>query len=141
MTAVVARLPFGLDRVVAPTFLGFLVVNGFTFSVDLSLLTALRSGLGWPLPVAFTLAYLTAFGLSFTLNRAFNFRSHGAVERQLAVYLVAIAINYLAFILGVADGLASLGLEYHLARVLAACCEAVYMYSVLRWVVFRERTP
>ncbi len=141
MAAVVARLPFGLDRVVAPTFLGFLVVNGFTFSIDLSLLTALRSGLGWPLPVSFTLAYLTAFGLSFALNRAFNFRSHGAVERQLAVYLVAIAVNYLAFILGVADGLAALGLEYHLARVLAACCEAVYMYGVLRWVVFAERAP
>ncbi|MBV8563735.1 MAG: GtrA family protein, partial [Actinobacteria bacterium] len=50
MAAIVARLPFGLDRVVAPTFLGYLLLNGLTFALDLSLLTALRSGLGWPLP-------------------------------------------------------------------------------------------
>jgi len=140
MAAIVARLPFGLDRVVAPTFLGYLLLNGLTFALDLSLLTALRSGLGWPLPAAFTLAYLTAFGLSFALNRRFNFRSHAPVGRQLAVYAVAVAVNYLAFVLGVADGLAALGIEYHAARVLAACCEAVYMYSVLRWVVFRTST-
>ena len=137
MTAVVARLPFGLDTIVAPTFLGFVLLNGCTFALDLSLLTLFRSGLGWPLWAAFTLAYLTAFGLSFALNRAFNFRSHAPVGRQLVIYLVAVGINYLAFIAGVADGLASAGLEYHLARVVAACCEAVYMYSVLRWVVFR----
>ena len=138
MTAVVARLPFGLDRVVAPTFLGYLLLNGLSFALDLSLLTALRSGLGWPLPAAFTLAYVTAFALSFALNRAFNFRSHAPVGRQLAIYAIAVAVNYLAFILGVADGLSAVGVEYHLARVLAACCEAVYMYSVLRWVVFRR---
>ena len=138
MTAVVARLPFGLDTVVAPTFLGYLILNGLSFGLDLSILTALRSGLDWPLPAAFTLAYVTAFGLSFALNRAFNFRSHAPVGRQLAIYAVAVAVNYLAFILGVADGLSAVGVEYHLARVLAACCEAVYMYSVLRWVVFRR---
>jgi hypothetical protein len=31
---VVARLPFGLDSIVAATFLGFVVLNGFTFAVD-----------------------------------------------------------------------------------------------------------
>ena len=29
--AVVARLPLGLNSVVAPTFLGFVLINGFTF--------------------------------------------------------------------------------------------------------------
>jgi len=41
---VVARLPFGLDSIVAPTFLGFVVLNGFTFAVDLMLLTVLHGG-------------------------------------------------------------------------------------------------
>ena len=36
---VVARLPFGLSSVVAPTFLGFCLINSFTFGVDLVLLT------------------------------------------------------------------------------------------------------
>lgn len=138
MAKVVAALPFGLDTIVAPTFLGFVVINGCTFAIDLALLTLLRSGLGLPLAVAFTLSYLTAFGLSFALNRRLNFRSHAPVGRQLVVYIAAIAINYVAFILGVANGLAAAGLEYHVARILAAGCEAVYMYSVLRWVVFRR---
>jgi putative flippase GtrA len=142
MAGFVAALPFGLDNLVAPTFLGFALINGLTFSVDLLLLTLLRSGLHASLPVAFTLSYLTAFGLSFALNRSLNFRSHAPVGRQLVVYLVAIGVNYLAFIAGVANGLAAVGLEYHVARILAALCEGVYMYGVLRWVVFRkENSP
>jgi putative flippase GtrA len=140
MTAVVRRLPFGLSRVVAPSLLGFVLINGFTFAVDLGLLTALRSGFGWPLPLAITVAYLLAFGLSFLLNRSFNFRSHAPVGPQAAIYLMAIGINYVVFILGVGGGLAAIGLEYHIARVAAGACEAVYMYSALRWVVFRD-TP
>jgi putative flippase GtrA len=138
MAAIVRRLPFGLARVVAPSFLGFALINGLTFAVDLGLLTVFRSGFGWPLPLAITLAYLLAFGLSFLLNRSLNFRSHAPVGPQAGIYLVAIGINYVAFILGVGGGLASLGLEYHLARIAAGVCEAIYIYSVMRWVVFRD---
>jgi hypothetical protein len=48
-----------------------------------------------------------------------------------------VVVNYLAFILGVSSGLTALGVEYHLARVVAGACEAVYVYSAMRWVVFR----
>lgn len=138
MTRAVAALPLGLDRVVAPTFLGFVLINGFTFGVDLALLTLLRSGLHVALWASFTVAYLTAFALSFALNRRLNFRSHAPVGCQLVIYLIAVGMNYLVFIAGVADGLAALGLEYHAARILAACGEGVYMYCVLRWIVFRN---
>ena len=60
--------------------------------------------------------------------------------KQAAVYAVVVLVNYLAFILGVGSGLTALGLEYHLARLLAGGCEAVYMYCAMRWIVFR-RTP
>jgi putative flippase GtrA len=136
--AVVRRLPFGLSRVVAPSLLGFGLINGFTFTVDLGLLTVFHSGLGLPLAAAITAAYLLAFGLSFLLNRRFNFRSHAPAGPQAAVYLVAIGVNYVVCILGVGSGLAALGLEYHLARITAGLCEAAYMYCVLRWVVFRD---
>jgi putative flippase GtrA len=134
---VVARLPFGLDSVVAPTFLGFVVLNSFTFAVDLVLLTLLHGGLRAPLSVSVTTAYACAFTLSYFLNRVLNFRSHGAVGPQFAVYVVAVVVNYFAFILGVSSGLVALGVEYHVARVAAGACEAVYMYSAMRWVVFR----
>jgi putative flippase GtrA len=129
------RLPFGP----APTVVGYVVINGSTFVLDLALLTVLHARLGIALPVAFTIAYLTAFGASFVLNRWLNFRSHAPLGRQALVYAGVVAVNYLAFILGLATALSALGLEYLLARIAAALCEAVYMYAALRWVVFRAR--
>lgn len=134
----VGRLPWGLKSFVAPTFLGFALINGCTFAVDLLLLTALRDGLGLPLAVAVTISYVCAFGLSYVLNRIFNFSSHSAVGPQLAIYVVVVAVNYLAFILGVSTGLSALGVEYHVARITAGGCEAVFMYTAMRWVVFRR---
>jgi putative flippase GtrA len=138
MAAIVRRLPFGLSRIVAPSFLGFAIINGFTFSVDLGLLSLCHGVLKRPYPAAVTLSYLTAFALSFALNRVFNFRSHEALGPQTTKYVVAVGINYAAFVLGVGDGLVALGVEYQLARVLSGLCEGVYMYSVMRWVVFRD---
>jgi putative flippase GtrA len=135
---VVARLPFGLNSIVAPTFLGFCLINSFTFGVDLVLLTALHGGLNAPLPIAVTIAYACAFALSYVLNRIFNFRSHAPVGPQFAVYVVVVIVNYLAFILGVSNVLAAVGVEYHVARIVAGGCEAIYMYSAMRWVVFRR---
>jgi putative flippase GtrA len=134
----VARLPFGLDSIVAPTFLGFVVLNSCTFAVDLALLTLLHGGLGAVLPVAVTVAYACAFTLSYVLNRILNFRSHAAVGPQFAVYVAVVVVNYLAFILGVSSALTALGVEYHAARIVAGACEAVFIYSAMRWVVFRR---
>ena len=133
---VVARLPFGLSSVVAPTFLGFCLINSFTFAVDLLLLTALHGWLNVPVPIAVTVAYACAFALSYILNRIFNFQNHAPVGPQFAVYVVVV-VNYLAFILGVSSLLAALGLVYRIARVVAGACEAIYMYSMMRWVIFR----
>ncbi|MCV7200745.1 GtrA family protein [Mycolicibacterium peregrinum] len=135
---VVRALPVPLNSLVAPTFLGFVVINTFTFGVDLAILTALHGALRIPLPVAVTVGYAVAFGLAYYLNRTLNFRSHATVGPQLTVYVVAVVINYLAFILGVSSGLAAVGVEYHLARIVAGGCEALFMYSAMRWVVFRR---
>jgi putative flippase GtrA len=135
---VAARLPFGLNRVVPARLVGFAVISSITFPVDLGLLTAFHGGLRWPLPAAITAAYAIASSLGYALNRALNFRSHGALGPQLTVYAAVVTVNYLALILGVSTGLAALGLDYRLARVAAATCECVYMYSALRWLVFRD---
>ena len=138
MSAVAARLPLGLNQVVSARLLGFAVISSVTFPVDLALLTAFHGGLRWPLPAAITAAYVIASGLGYVLNRVLNFRSHGAVGPQLTVYAAVVTVNYLALILGVSTGLAALGLDYRLARVAAAACECAYMYSALRWLVFRD---
>lgn len=138
--AMAGRLPFGLSRVVAPSLLGFAIINGFTFSVDLGLLALCHGVLKWPYPVAVTVSYLIAFALSFVLNRAFNFRSHGDLGPQATKYVVAIAINYVAFILGLGSGLTTMGVQYQLARIVSGLCEGAFMYSTMRWVVFRRET-
>ena len=136
--AVVVRLPFGLRSVVAPTFLGFCLINGLTFGIDLMILTGLHSGLRLPVPIAVTAAYVCAFTLSYVLNRTFNFQSHAPVGPQVTVYVVVVVVNYLAFILGLTTVLAAIGVQYQLSRLVAGICEAVYMYCAMRWVVFRH---
>jgi hypothetical protein len=51
---------------------------------------------------------------------------------------VVVVVNYLAFILGVTSVLSAIGVQYQLSRIVAGMCEAVYMYSAMRWVVFRR---
>ncbi len=68
-----------------------------------------------------------------------NFRSHENVGRQFPLYVAVSASNYLIFVLGLTDLLSAVGVYYELSRVIAACCEAVYLYCMLRWVVFRDR--
>ncbi len=137
--AIVQRLPFGLARWVAPTFLGFAVINGFTFAVDLITLTLLHGWWGWPVSAAITVAYLGAFGLSFALNRRLNFRSHAPLGYQTRRYAAVIAVNYVVVLLGIGGGLTAIGVPYQLARLLAGAGEGVFMYCALRWVVFRSR--
>ncbi|WP_366914539.1 GtrA family protein [Nocardia sp.] len=122
----------------APTFVGYLLVSGCTFAADLLMLTALHGWLGVPLPIAVTAAYVVAFASSYLLNRILNFSSHAAVGPQIAVYIVVVTVNYLVFILGVTSGLAGLGVEYRIARILGGLGEALYMYSSMRWLVFRR---
>ncbi|MGW0163295.1 GtrA family protein [Mycobacterium sp. NPDC003323] len=136
--AVTARLPFGLSSLVAPTFLGFALIAGFTFSIDMALLTLLYSGFGVALPVALTVGYVCAFALAYLLNRTLNFRSHAPAGPQVAIYIVVVAVNYAAFIVALPTSLVDAGLQYHLARLVAGGCEAIYMYTALRLVVFRH---
>src|SRR6201995_647723 len=84
-TAVVRHLPFGLSRVIAPSLLGFAVINGFTFGLDLTLLTVFHGVLHWPVAVSITLSYGTVTSLSYLLNRTLNFHSHGMVGRPVPI--------------------------------------------------------
>jgi putative flippase GtrA len=138
MTAITRRLPFGLSNVIEPNMLGYLLINLGTFCIDLGLLALLHGKERLPIPVAVTISYGTASLISYVLNRVFNFRSHAEVGRQLPVFIAVSASNYLIFVLGLTDLLSAVGVYYELARILAACCEAVYLYCMMRWVVFRD---
>lgn len=138
MTAVTRRLPFGLSGVVAPSVTGYVVINLCTFLIDLTLLAVFHGSLKVPLPIAVTLSYGTAGIVSYVANRVLNFRSHAAVGGQFALFIVAEVSNYFIFVLGLTDGLAAAGIYYEFARIIAACCEGVYLYCWMRWLVFRD---
>jgi putative flippase GtrA len=129
-------LPFGLYRVVPPSFVGFAAINTSTFCADLLILTVLHSQLRVPYPVAVAVGYAVAFAAGFVLNRVLNFRSHDPVGRQVVVYLGVIALNF-AILLSASSALEAVGVQYQLARVAAGGCEALFMYAAMRWVVFR----
>ena len=131
------HLPVTLQRWVPRTFIGFVAINGLTFAVDLSLLALLHQRFGVPHPVALSVGYGVAFSLAFVLNRWLNFHAHGHIGDQVGKYLVVVALNYTVLILGVGGGLAALGVPLLLARMLAGCAEAIWMYSAMRWWVFR----
>jgi putative flippase GtrA len=137
-TAITRRLPFGLSEVVAPSLVGYLLINLCTFFIDLGLLGLFHGNFRWPIPVAVTLSYGTASVISYALNRVLNFRSHEYVGRQFLVFAAVSGSNYLIFVLGLTDLLSAAGVYYELSRVIAACCEAVYLYCMMRWVVFRD---
>ncbi|MDD7937283.1 GtrA family protein [Actinomycetospora lutea] len=134
--AAVAVLPAPLRRIVAPSLVGFAVVNGFTFAVDLLLLSLLVDGLRLPLWAGVTLAYGTAFALGFVLNRWLNFDPERPVGAQVGRYVGVIAVNYAVIVLGVTHGVTALGAPYQVARLGAGLCEAVFMYGAMRWFVF-----
>jgi putative flippase GtrA len=138
VTAITRHLPFGLSEVVAPSLVGYLAINLCTFFIDLALLGLFHGTIGWPIPVAVTISYGTASVISYIANRVLNFRSHEDVGRQFPLYVAVSASNYLIFVLGLTDLLSHVGVYYELSRILAACCEAVYLYCMLRFVVFRD---
>jgi putative flippase GtrA len=118
------------------TLVRYLLIGAVTFLLDLAVLIAVRSGLGWPLPVAITLGYAVALTANYLLNRVLTFHSPAPVGPESLRYAGAVAVNFGVVLLGVTSGLAALGVPYQVARVAAGGAEAVFLYCALRWFVF-----
>ncbi|WP_166646667.1 GtrA family protein [Enemella evansiae] len=130
-------LPRGL-RWIPATGLGFCILGLTTFAFDLVLLSIFKSWLHMSYPLAVTLGYLGASILNFILNKWLNFRSHGHVASQSSKQLVVVVSNYVIWILGFSTLLDHLGVQYQVARVVAACIEGVYIYLLMNLWVFPE---
>jgi putative flippase GtrA len=119
------------------TIIGFCLINGVTFALDLGIVSLTHGVWGWPLPVSVTAGYAIAFTVSFVLNRRLNFRSHAPVGGQLVRYVGVVAVNFLVILLGITTGLNAIGVQYQVARIIAGAGEGVFMYCAMRWFVFR----
>jgi putative flippase GtrA len=140
LTSWVDRLPPRLHRYLPRELVGFAILGAFTLGVDLVLLTLLRHSTRLPIPAAVSIAYVSAFGLNFVLNRTVNFRSHAPVGGQVLRYALVVLGDYLLTV-GVTTGLAALGLDFRIARLTASFFVAAFTYSASRWWVFRDRGP
>lgn len=115
----------------------FLAVGVLSYAFDLGVLAALHGGLGVPLALATTLAFLSTLALNFGLNKVFAFRSTALAGPAFVRYLVLVAVNYATTLIMV-TGLAWLGLSYLLAKTLAVIVNAVLNYFAYRYWVFHN---
>ena len=133
-----AVLP-GVLRHIPRTFIGFAIINSFTFGVDMVLLWLSHGIAGLKYPFAVSISYGAASVLAFFLNKILNFRAHGHTGTQSVKYMAVIVSNYLIWILMFSSFLAWAGVHYQVSRVTAACIEGAYIYLLARFWVFRPR--
>lgn len=134
------RLPGRVRRIVPPDFIGYAILNLFTFFVDMAVLTLVFRGVHAPYPVSTTVGYGTALVLSYLLNRWLNFHSKAPVGPQTVRYAFVVLVNYFVLLQGVGTGLEHLGVQFQLSRLIAAVCEGLWTYVGMRWIVFRGDT-
>ena len=137
ITAIHSVLPGFVRSRLPVTFIGYAIINGSAFILDIICLRIFNNHLHWWFPMAVTVGYAIAGVYSFLLNRWLNFQSHGHVVEQGAGYTVGLISQYVVFILGLSSLLHWLGMNATLARVISACCEGIYLYVFIRLWVFR----
>ena len=137
ITTIHSELPGFVRSRLPVTFIGYAILNGSAFFLDITCLWVFYNHFHWFYPVAVTVGYVIAAVYSFLLNRWLNFQAHGHVIEQGAGYTVGIISQYVIFILGLSSLLHWFGVNAELARVISACCEGIYLYVFIRLWVFR----
>ena len=137
ITAIHSELPRFVRSRLPVTFIGYAIINGSAFFLDITCLWVFYNHLHWFYPLAVTVGYVIAAVYSFLLNRWLNFQAHGHVIEQGAGYTAGIISQYVIFILGLSSLLHWFGVNAELARVISACCEGIYLYVFIRLWVFR----
>ncbi|ERS23779.1 hypothetical protein HMPREF1279_01280 [Propionibacterium sp. KPL1852] len=128
-------LPFPLSGLPV-TFIGYCIINGLGFLIDMGLLAVFFRGVGLPYPISVSLGYGLSAIYSFFVNRWLNFQSHGDLGRQSGRYVITIVTNYVCLTLGFSSLLEHIGVHFELARFTAACVEGLYVYFMLSLWVF-----
>lgn len=138
-TRIREALPRAVQRVLPITFIGYAMINGSAFLLDMGFLAVITQWWELPYSLAFSIGYALASIYAFFLNRWLNFREHGDLGKQSGKYVFVIVSNYVIWIVGFASLLDVLGVHVMVARVMAACLEGLYIYLLLRLWVFPRR--
>ena len=130
-------LPRSVRRRVPVTFIGYALINGSAFCLDVTMLWVLYDHLHWLYPVAVSVGYALAGVYSLLMNRWLNFQARGHLAAQGSRYAIGLVSQYVIFILGLSSLLHWAGVNAELARFISACCEGLYLYALMRLWVFR----
>lgn len=117
---------------------GYVLAGGGSMLLDVGTLVLLRSGLGVPLAVATTVAYLVGFVANFLLNRYVVFSSSTTVVSSGLRYTALVAFNY-AMTLAIVTGAAALGVPYLVGKGAAVALTLVWNYLAYKTWVFADR--
>ena len=136
ITAIHSVLPGFVRSRLPVTFIGYAIINGSAFFLDVGCLWVIETHLHWWDPVSISVGYAIAGVYSFLLNRWLNFQSHGHLVNQGSRYAIGLISQFLVFVQGLTQLLSWLGINLFLARLISACCEAAYLYVFIRLWVF-----
>ena len=82
ITTIHSVLPGFVRSRLPVTFIGYAIINGSAFFLDITCLWVFYNHFHWFYPVAVTVGYAIAAVYSFLLNRWLNFQAHGHVVAQ-----------------------------------------------------------
>ena len=136
ITAIHSVLPGFVRSRLPVTFIGYAIINGSAFFLDVGCLWVIETHLHWWDPVSISVGYAIAGVYSFLLTRWLNFQSHGHLVNQGSRYAIGLISQFLVFVQGLTQLLSWLGINLFLARLISACCEAAYLYVFIRLWVF-----
>jgi putative flippase GtrA len=118
----------------------YLTVGVLSAVADIGGLWVLHGVFGVWLPLAAATSFLASFAVNFTLNQRWTFGAQTArTPTQLVRFTVLVVVNTILTSVGV-TGLAALGLNYLVAKVLVVGVLTVLNFVVLRIWVFRAST-
>jgi len=116
----------------------FVIAGGLTFFVDIGSLKLLHGVADVPLAPATIIAFAVAFIVNFATSRQWAFAATargGHPRRQLARYVMLVAINLCSTVL-IVVGFASVGVNYLVAKTVAASINATGNFFAYRHWVF-----
>lgn len=117
----------------------YLVVGLTSAAVDIGGLWLLHGVFGIPLPIAAAVSFLASFVVNFTLNQRWTFGAQTAhTPAQLVRFTILVVANTILTSAGV-TGLASLGLNYLVGKVIVVAVLTVLNFLMLRLWVFQHR--
>lgn len=119
----------------------YLLVGGFCFLADVTILWVAHDLLGVPLPIATPVAFLASFAITYTMQRVIAFGSESAIGTSVFRYTLLVVFNTIATT-GIVWAAPALGLPWIVGKIVAVIATTIWNYFAYRHFVFRPaRSP